>query len=176
MMKVTPPAARQGKERGGRGFHLYTTVPSFHDATNLDIYPAHPPPPHCPPGLIWGCDCVNGGRVSLPSRYFIVSKALRALYLPSSGLMACGFMGPVRMGLVVDTGVLSASGRSPPDWWFEADGSRGAFPPWSSREGLLTWGAFSCCCSEKNLWVDWRTSARCFAFKRENQSELNQPA
>lgn len=33
-------------------------------------------------------------------------------YLLSSGLMACGLMGPVRMGLVVEMGGLSGSGRS----------------------------------------------------------------
>lgn len=35
-----------------------------------------------------------------------------ALYLLSSGLMACGLMGPVRMGLVAEMGGFSGSGRS----------------------------------------------------------------
>lgn len=108
---------------------------------------------------------------SFPAFHFCHLKRVEALYLPSSGLMACGFMGPVRMGLVADTGGLSVSGRSAPPWWFDADVSREGFPPWSSREALLTWGAFicccCCCCSEKNLWVDWRTSARCLAFRQE---------
>lgn len=105
----------------------------------------------------------------LPSIHYVTRRGSEAVYLPSSGLMACGFMGPVRMGLAVDTGALSDSGRSPPVWWFGADVSREGFPPWSSRGALLTCGAFSCCCccccccSEKNLWVDWSTSARCFA-------------
>lgn len=50
-------------------------------------------------------------------------------YFPSSGLMACGFMGPVRMGLAVDAEGFSESGRSPPVWWFGADVSSGGFPP-----------------------------------------------
>lgn len=80
-------------------------------------------------------------------------------------------MGPVRMGLAVDMGGLSESGHSPPAWWFEADMSSRGFPPWSSREALLTWGAFSCCWSEKNLWVDWSTSARCLAWKQQKHNE-----
>lgn len=80
-------------------------------------------------------------------------------YLPSSGLMAWGLMGPVRMGLAVEMGGFSESVRSPPIWWLGVGGSCGGFPP------LLTCVAFSCCCccSEKNLWVDWSTSARCLA-------------
>lgn len=52
-----------------------------------------------------------------------------ALYLPSSGLIACGLMGPVRMGLAVEMGGFSESVRSPPIWWLGAEGSCDGFPP-----------------------------------------------
>lgn len=108
------------------------------------------------------------GLDSLPSIHIVIWGGSAALYLPSSGLIACGFMGPVRMGLAVETEALSESVRSHPAWWFGAEVSSGGFPPWSSRGALLTCGALSCCCcccccSEKNLWVDWSTSALCFA-------------
>ena len=75
------------------------------------------------------------------------------LYFPSSGLMAWGLIGPVRMGLPTDREDLSGSGRSttPTVWWLGGRMSRGGLhPPWSRREGLETDGALSCC-SEKNL-------------------------
>lgn len=55
------------------------------------------------------------------------------------------------MGLVVAIGAgLSDSVRSDgAPWWFEETLSVG-LPATSMRVGLLT-GAFSCCCSEKNL-------------------------
>lgn len=112
---------------------------------------------------------------SRPSIHIVIWRGSPALYLPSSGLMACGFMGPVRMGLAVEMGGLSESGRSPTAWWFGAEESSGGFTPWSSRDTLLTCGALSCCCccccccSEKNLWVDWSTSARCFAYREKEQ-------
>lgn len=68
------------------------------------------------------------GLDSRPSICFVV-RGSAALYLPSSGLIACGFMGPVRMGLAVEMGGLSVSGRSPPVWWFGAEVSSGGFPP-----------------------------------------------
>lgn len=93
-------------------------------------------------------------------------------YLLSSGLMACGLMGPVRMGLVVAKGTdLSDSVRSDgAPWWFEVMLSVGL--PASIRDGLLT-GALSCCCSEKNLWVDCSTSALCLAWERERERKMN---
>lgn len=92
-------------------------------------------------------------------------------YLLSSGLMACGLIGPVRMGLVVARGAdLSDSVRSDgAPWWFEVMLSVGL--PASIRVGLLT-GALSCCCSEKNLWVDCNTSALCLAWEREKDEHL----
>lgn len=97
----------------------------------------------------------------------LIRRGSAALYLPSSGLMACGLMGPVRMGLAVEMGGFSESVRSTPIWWLGVEGSCDGFPPWSRRGTLLTCDAFSCCCccccSEKNLWVDWSTSARCLA-------------
>lgn len=58
-----------------------------------------------------------------------IGRGLAALYLPSSGLIACGLMGPVRMGLAVEMGGFSESVRSPPIWWLGAEGSCDGFPP-----------------------------------------------
>lgn len=54
----------------------------------------------------------DGGLPPLPFTRVVVSRERAALYLLSSGLMACGLMGPVRMGLVVEMGGFSGSGRS----------------------------------------------------------------
>lgn len=157
-----------GKERGGRGLCVHRTAPTLsnHDHLNLNSSFPHTVPPK------GGDEVVTEwmGLDSLSSIHaYIIWRGSAALYLPSSGLMACGLMGPVRMGLAVETGGLSGSGRSPPAWWFGAEPSCGGFPPWSSLDTLLACVALSCCCccccSEKNLWVDWSTSARCFAYR-----------
>lgn len=91
---------------------------------------------------------------------------IKRVYLLSSGFMAWGLMGPVRIGLVVVSGAdLSGSvrsGRGP--WWFEVTLSMGLLAP--SMRGAFVTEVFicCCCCSEKNLWVDWSTSALCLAW------------
>lgn len=67
------------------------------------------PGPHSSPGLTEGGD---GLSCPLPSAHVVISRGRAALYLLSSGLMACGLIGPVRMGLVVEMAGLSGSGRS----------------------------------------------------------------
>lgn len=58
-----------------------------------------------------------------------IRRGSAALYLPSSGLIACGLMGPVRIGLAVEMGGFSDSVRSPPIWWLGVEGSCEGFPP-----------------------------------------------
>ncbi len=57
---ATYSGTRQGKKDEEEGT-------AYSQLTTTTWISTHPPPPHCPPGLIWGGDSVNGVRFSLSS-------------------------------------------------------------------------------------------------------------
>lgn len=97
----------------------------------------------------------------------------------SSVLMAWGLIGPVLIGLGAVVAFCFSSTLSWQIAEVESVTASGALFPLSPTFCILPPGGLLCCCSEKNLCVDWMTSALCLALIKKDgdikQSSPKQP-